>query len=128
MFSQVCVIPSVHGGLGAEGQTPPGRHPLGRHPHLPPGQIPPTKKTATKSGGTHPTGMYFCIRNENETVSKIEYKIDWIILCVLFIGHKNFTHNSLFINYLLTKINFNRRDVWLQNKKAMFSRPNSNVS
>ena len=62
MFSQACVIPSVHGGGGvsqhAMGQSGVVDTHLGRQP--PSGQTPPPRETATEAGGTHPTGMHSC--------------------------------------------------------------------
>ena len=67
MFSQVCVIPSVHGGGVADTprQTPaPPRANLPRQTppwaNTPPDRQPP-HEMATEAGGTHHTGMHSCL-------------------------------------------------------------------
>ena len=79
IFSQVCVIPSVHGGRGSASSGVGGLHPVGLgvcirgSPHpgevcieggggLHPGvvgQTPPGY--GQRAGGTHPTGMHSCL-------------------------------------------------------------------
>ena len=78
MFSQACVMNSVHNGecipaCNGQGMFTPGQtSALGRHPSwadtppwsdtprpdTPPGRHPPPFGMATDAGGTHPTGMH----------------------------------------------------------------------
>ena len=59
MFSQVSVCPRG-GGVSASDPGVCGRHPavaVGKHP--PPGRHPPAD--GQQAGGTHPTGMHYCL-------------------------------------------------------------------
>ena len=55
MFSQACVIHSVHGGgVGVGGAS---QHAIGQGGVHPPGHTPPAEM-AIEAGGTHPTGKH----------------------------------------------------------------------